>query len=301
MQPRQLGIFLLVITTFIWGTTFVLVKATVSIIPIDGFLFVRFALAFVILFVITLFKRDVLKYYLDIKSWMYGFILGSLLFSSFWFQTVGLSLTTPSKAAFITGLSVILVPILGIYPFKNKLSKIEIVTAIMALIGLALMTLNIKSLSSINKGDMLILFTAISLAYHILITPLASDINEYVLVTIQTLTIATEALIFAIYRQTLWIPGNEPLIVWITVFVTAILATAFAFVSQTFAQNNGVSPPVIAIIFSLEPVFALLIDIILKVYPSFQSFIGMIIILVSMIITSITISKQNNFNINKYD
>jgi drug/metabolite transporter (DMT)-like permease len=96
------------------------------------------------------------------------------------------------------------------------------------------------------------------------------------------------ATIVAIMRDSLWLPSpTEPSIVWVTLFVTAVLASAFAFMSQTFAQKNGVSTTNVALIFSLEPVFALLIDIMIGVNPSFQGLIGMIFIFIGMIITSV--------------
>jgi drug/metabolite transporter (DMT)-like permease len=158
------GIIALVLTAFFWGTTFILVKETVSIVPLDGFLSIRFALAGLIILIPTLKNPNARKDLVNKSAWVYGSILGLLLYASYWFQTEGLSRTTPSKAAFITGISVILVPILGIYPFRLKVSKEEWFSVLLAITGLSLMTLNFSNLSEINDGDAMILVTAICLA-----------------------------------------------------------------------------------------------------------------------------------------
>ena len=286
MDVKVKGIIALVLTAFFWGTTFILVKETVSIVPLDGFLSIRFLLAGLVL-LIPIFRDP--KARKDLKNkwaWIYGVILGILLYASYWAQTEGLTRTTPSKAAFITGISVILVPILGIYPFRLKVSKSEWFSVLLALTGLSLMTLNFANITDINNGDALILVTAVCVAYHILLTPFARNISTITLVGIQMFVISFLATIVAIKRDSLWFPISEPSIVWITLFVTAVLASAFAFLSQTFAQKNGVSTTNVALIFSLEPIFALLIDIMVGVLPSIQGFIGMTLIFTGMIITS---------------
>ena len=67
----------------------------------------------------------------------------------------------------------------------------------------------------------------------------------------------------------------------VTLVVTAVFATAFAFISQTYAQKVGVVSAHIAIIFALEPLFALIIDIFRGVFPTVQASIGMGLILLA--------------------
>ena len=71
------------------------------------------------------------------------------------------------------------------------------------------------------------------------------------------------------------------------VIVTAVFATAFAFIAQTYAQNNGLESSTVALIFALEPVFALLIDILVGVFPSIQVIVGMVFILIAMVLTAL--------------
>ncbi len=271
---------MLILTTFFWGSTFFLVKETVTYIPIDGFLTVRFLIAAVILTPLAL--RE-LKHTSIRGVLLPAILLGTLLYISFIFQTIGLTLTTPAKAAFITGINVVLVPIVAITPpFKKKISKTQIGTTVISLTGLALMTLDFNSLMP-QIGDMLIVVTAFAVAYHVLFTDRYANLPVYTLVTLQLYVVSLESGVLSLINSTYWIPGtaNEPMIVWITLLVTAFFASAFAFVSQTFAQKVGVTPPTIAIIFALEPIFALLIDIIRMVLPTIVVIGGMILILIA--------------------
>lgn len=273
---RKLAIGMLVLTTFFWGSTFFLVKETVALIPLDGFLVVRFFIAAVLLTPFVLKSFEMNRVLL-----MKGLILGTLLYASFWFQTVGLTLTTPANAAFITGVNVVLVPILGgFWPFRRGISSRDLFPAIISLAGLALLTLNFENLS-INAGDAIIILTAIAVAYHVLVTDTAKSHDPIVLVTIQLYVVAIEAFVVAYFRKSIWLPwvAPQPQVVWITLVVTAVFATAFAFVSQTVAQKSGVRAGTIAIIFALEPLFALLIDVFRSIFPSIFGLIGMLMIL----------------------
>ena len=102
--------FLLTVVAFFWGTTFVLVKDALSDITPINFIQIRF-IGTIILALITLrwfYRQSTLKELLLNK---YGWFLGLLLYLTYFFQTVGLVYTTPSKAAFVTGKSVPLVPV----------------------------------------------------------------------------------------------------------------------------------------------------------------------------------------------
>lgn len=287
MNPRNLGIVMLIFTTFFWGSTFVLVKQTINIIPVDGYLTARFAIAALAMLIFMLKDRESMRGLLQRRSWIGGTILGLLLYGSYWFQTEGLLSTTPSKAAFITSFNVVLVPLLGFWPFRNQINRAEIIASITAFAGLALISLDFSDIGSINRGDLLIVFTAICIAYHVLYTQTVGDINLKTLVFIQLFVISLVSLTTSIFRGTIWIPSfQEDSIVWFTLGITAFLATTFAFFAQTYAQNNGVKSSVVALIFTLESIFALVIDLLLGEIPNLQIIIGMIIILLSMVIIS---------------
>lgn len=282
----------LIFTTFFWGSTFVLVKATVEDVPLEGFLVVRFFLAFLVMALPRVIKHRSFSYTTsEIKIAM---ILGFLLFLSFWFQTIGLLYTTPANAAFVTGISVILVPIFNALRVK-KLNISAMSLGILSIGGLILLSVDLAELQ-INSGDLIILGTAIAIALHIIGTDIVSKPNIANLVELQLLFIAIYAIIFGIPAQTLWNPFTikyTPLLIT-TLFITSVLASAFAFWSQTHAQNIGVPSSQIAILFTLEPIFALLIDIMLGFAPSLQMYLGMTLILMAMVFsTFIEFNVQN--------
>lgn len=293
-KTYYLSITFLVFATFFWGSTFVLVKETVSIVPIEGFLSVRFLLASIFLLLILLLSDwQQVRELANPAVLKYGFILGTILFLSFIFQTIGLSLTTPAKAAFITGLNVLFVPVFsGLPPYNKGVKRVDIVLAAMAFLGLGLMTLDFSNLS-VQFGDAIIILTAMAIAYHIIITDDAVRVAILPLLVVQLFTVSTESYLLSVVRGTTWNPlsGSYPPIVWGTVIITSLLASSFAMWAQTFAQKNHVKGAKVALIFTFEPIFALLIDIILGIIPTVPVFIGMVIILV-VTIYSLLISES---------
>lgn len=282
---RGTDLAFLIFTTFFWGSTFVFVKSTVQLIPLDGFLVVRFGLATIIVVLFIFVDPAIYKALLKLQTWKFGAVLGTLLYASFWFQTVGLKYTTPSKAAFITGLNVILVPIVQrLPPFREKVKTSAYAIATLALLGLALMTVDFTQFHLL-WADAIIFLTALAVAYHIVVVSRAKNTNIHALLIAQLFIVFVESLVIAVLRKNTWNPFTPaPEIVWITLIFTAVLATGFAFWAQINAQQHKVKASSIALIFSLEPVFALLIDIIIKVYPTIIVLLGMALILIATLL-----------------
>ena len=188
----------------------------------------------------------------------HGWILGIFLFGGYLFQTIGLSYTSPSNAAFITSLSVILVPIVLILK-GSKLNKTTISAFTIATIGLALLTINFSSFQ-INIGDVIVLGTAISVAIQIVLTgeyvknesALELSLAQLLCMTVLSLILA---LIFEMNDFKLINEYSTNII--FAILFTALFATVYAYVIQTYSQKT-VNPIVIAIIFTFEPIFALL-------------------------------------------
>jgi drug/metabolite transporter (DMT)-like permease len=278
---KLFAIILLIYTTFFWGSTFILVKNTIKIVPLEGFITIRFFLAYLLLKGIRFSIRQQVEVF-NYKK--HGVILGVLLFLSYWFQTIGLQYTTPSNAAFITGLSVILVPIIY-FTYKKSFSLPILFNASLATTGLFLISVNLDNLQ-INYGDFIIIGTAITIALHILYTGKLKKYSEIYLVEIQLLTITICSLFFSMIIGTFWNPIDRiyPPIVYFTLFITSVLASAFAFWSQTYAQKKEIKVYHISLIFLLEPVFALILDMLIGVKLDVLTIIGMIVILISLVI-----------------
>ena len=130
-------LFLLMVTV-VWGGTFVMMKNAVSLYPVFRFLTVRFALATLVLLMIgwrrlaTLGRRGVVA----------GVLIGLFLFVGYGLQTMGLQYTSASKAGFITGLSVVIVPILSALVLRRQPAREALLGVTLATVGLALLTLN---------------------------------------------------------------------------------------------------------------------------------------------------------------
>ena len=260
MSKRFVADSTLMLVVFIWGSTFVIVQDAISFLTPFSFNAIRFFIAFIILFLIYLIftKKDKLHFSRNsIKS---GFILGTWLCLGYGFQTFGLLYTSPAKAGFITGLSVVLVPLLSFFLLKYPLNRNMIIGVLFAASGLYMMTM-VQS-SSFSKGDLLVLLCAVSFAMHIIMT--SKYAAQYHAMPLTILQIAVVSLLSFIGSLIFEEPSRmyqlDVLLqreVLIGLVITAVLATAFAFLAQTYFQAYT-SPTRVALIFALEPVFAAL-------------------------------------------
>ncbi len=250
------GILLLV--ALVWGATFVIVQNAIATLPPLTFNGIRFFLASVFLFLfLLLFYRVQLKQ-LNGKLILSGIILGVWLFSGYAFQTIGLLYTSSSKAGFITGLSVVLVPVFALFLLKQRPKIPAVIGITLATVGLYLLTLG--DALNVNQGDLLVFMGAVSFAFQIIFTGrYAPHFPSLALAFVQILTVAVlsggSAFFFEDWRTTLtWEALTTPIIYW-ALLVTAIPATALAFLAQTECQRFTTATRV-ALIFAMEPVFA---------------------------------------------
>lgn len=250
MSKQLQSDIVLTLVTMIWGSTFIIVKNAIQSLPVYNFLFIRFLLAFLLL--AAIFYKKLKK--IDKSTLMAASLIGTMLFLGYAFQTMGLLYTTASKSGFITGFSVVLVPILEAILLKRKPTKAATVGVVLAFIGLILLTTNIDL--SINIGDFLTLLCAFAFAMHIvLISKYASKMDTYLLASIQIGMVALLSGIVSLIFEKPFTPTS--LDVWGAIIITGVFATAFAFVAQNTMQAYTTATHT-ALIFSLEPVFAAL-------------------------------------------
>jgi drug/metabolite transporter (DMT)-like permease len=249
----------LLFVAFIWGATFVLVQNAISLLEPFSFNAVRFGIAAIFLMLwMVIFHRRKIRQSLDKKLLISGFILGVWLFSAYALQTFGLLYTTSSKSGFITGLSVVLVPIFAFFLLKHAPKRNAILGVIIAASGLYLLTLG-DSLS-VNFGDILTFFCAIAFAIHITLTGRYTTLYPTLLLTLtQISTVSLLSGISALFFEN-WQNALSPQVmghfdVWLALFITSIFATALAFIAQTNFQKYT-TPTRVALIFAMEPVFA---------------------------------------------
>jgi len=236
----------LALNTVLWGATFVLIKAALHGITPTLFLLCRFALAGVALAVI--FRKRLTRPF-PAAAWLPGLFL----FAGFFFQTQGLRFTSPAKSAFLTGLTTVLVPFVASLVYKSRPQFSEVVGALVATLGMGLMTLQ-GSIGSISRGDVLTLICAIAFALHIVTLGHFSAVVSFpVLSVAQVGSAALCALLLLPFAETprvIW----QPLTVW-AILVTGLLCTGLAFTIQAWAQRFTTSTRT-ALIYALEPVVA---------------------------------------------
>lgn len=237
--------------TLIWGATFVLVKRALEDVSTLLFLSLRFALATVALGVVF---RPLPSRLAGGRALLGGGALAGLcLFSGYVFQTVGLRYTSASKSAFLTGFSIVLVPLLGALVQRRTPQQREALGVAAATVGMGLMTLEADPLL-INVGDLLTVCCAAGFAAHILV------VGHYApQLSFQGLSLVQVATAAALAAGTFWW-AEAPAIRWrasvvAALAVTGLLATALAFSIQAWAQQYT-TPTRTALIFALEPVFA---------------------------------------------
>ncbi len=238
------GVITLIGITVVWGTTFVVVKGSLETIPVPLLLALRFSLA-AACFAFVRFDRRALAPAL----W-----LGLLAFAGFATQTLGLSITTASRSAFITGFAVVLTPLVAAVWFRQRIAPRVYLASVVALAGLALLTLRGGQEQGVNAGDLWTLLTALSYALYIVyLGQVAGRANVASLAGMQHVPMAVLAWLWA--APQLGDLAHVPLGTYLAIAYLALVATALVAWLQTYAQRV-VPAPVAAIIFVLEPVFA---------------------------------------------
>ncbi len=258
MNNRLIADLILLFIAFIWGATFVLVQQAISFLEPFTFNAIRFTIAAIILAIwFLLFKREQLTS-INRTFLIAGLLIGISLFLGYALQTSGLLYTTSSKAGFITGLSVVLVPLLAFIILKERPRFVAIIGSFIAVLGLFLLTIGDSLL--LNIGDLLVLGCAFAFAMHIILT--GKYTNEYptlLLTLIQVIGVAFFSIIcsflFEDWKKAFQIETILESDVLIALLVTSVLATAFAFYAQTKLQQYT-TPTRVALIFATEPVFA---------------------------------------------
>lgn len=248
MNKQLLADAALLAVTFIWGTTFLVVQRALGGIGPFYFVALRFLLAFIFL---ALFAwRQLLS--LDRQTLLHGFMVGLLLSAGYIFQTVGLKYTSAANAGFITGLSVIIVPVLGAILSRTSPGIFTWLGALSATAGLALLTLHGQI--PINPGDLWVFLCALSFAGQILMVErYTGSHNSLLFTTVQVGTVSLVAFLLAVPLETL--PAAFSPAVWQAFLLTAIPATSLAYLIQNKVQQFTTAGHT-AIIFTMEPVFA---------------------------------------------
>jgi drug/metabolite transporter (DMT)-like permease len=237
----------LVAVTAVWGVTFVQVKDAVALYPLFAFLAVRFAIATGVLAVpawsrVRALGRD---------GGVGGVLLGLLLAAGYVLQTAGLERTTVSSTGFITGMYVVLTPLLALALLRARIGRA-------AWGGVALATAGLAMLSGIHggsiSGDLLVLAAAAVYSLQIvLLERYAPRVDPLAFTFLEMAAAFSGLLVVAVALGDLQAPHGWT--VWAALVVTGVFASALGFLLQAWAQRRT-SATRTALAFSLEPVWA---------------------------------------------
>ncbi|MFM7775682.1 MAG: DMT family transporter [Actinomycetota bacterium] len=257
-----------------WGISFVWMKDILDQQDVYSFLVSRFVVAALVMLVANPKVMTRLNRELLIK----GSLIGTALGLGYIFQTLGLERTTPAITGFITGLYVVLTPLIGALILKEKLTIQAWFYIALATVGLGV--LSITGLS-IGTGELFVLISAFLFAAHILLlSRWSKDFDAYTLTFVQLATCAVVSGVPASLNGFVAPPDTQ---VWAVVVFTAVFATFFAFVIQTWAQAR-ISATKVAVILTMEVVFAALFSVALGAEPlTLRILLGGSMVLVAMI------------------
>jgi len=237
----------LILVTAVWGLTFVQVKDAVELYPLTAFLALRYIVASAALAPPA--ARQLRS--LGRDGLVAGAVLGALIALGIGLQTAGLERTTVTNAGFITGLYVLLTPLLGLALFRTPIPRVLWLAVALALLGLALLS-GVPGGS--GAGDLLVLLSTVAQALQIvMVERYANRFDVFALTFVEVAVAAAGFLVLAIALGDLSWPTDGT--VWAAILVTGLFAVAFAYLVQIWAQRR-VSATRIAILFSLETVFA---------------------------------------------
>jgi drug/metabolite transporter (DMT)-like permease len=273
----------LVAVCAVWGSTFLIVQNAVSRMPVMDFLAVRFTVAVAVMFAL----RPTCLRGMTPQGLRRGVGLGVVLGAGYITQTYGLRFTSATVSGFITGMFVVLTPVISWLILGKKVNRNTILAVVLATVGLALLSLHGWS---VGTGELLTLACAVFFAIHIVgLGEWSSEYDPYGFTLLQIATVAVIALLAAS-------PGGIKLppdaSTWGTVGITAVFATAIAFVVQTWTQSL-VPAVTAAIIMTMEPVFAGIFGVFFgKNHLTVQIIFGAVCVLTAMLIVALKSSAK---------
>jgi len=240
-------VLLLLVVTAVWGWTFVLVKDAVTQYPTLPFLQLRFGLALVVMALVVhrLPTRRELRV---------GAAIGAVLAAGYLTQTAGLAITSPGNAGLITGLFVVLTPLLNRL-FGTPIHWWTWVATLVSLAGLAFLT---GGPSGMNAGDLLVLVCAVFFSLHVVLLGRWSPATSSP--TLAMVQMGMSTLLFSLGGT--WSLRWPNASVWFAIVITGLFASALGYTVQTWAQAH-ISANRTALILVTEPAWALVAAVVL--------------------------------------
>ena len=250
-RTELLAFLALLAMTAAWGSTFFLIKDVVTRIPVADLLVTRFAIATLALALIAAPRLDLSRPVLA-----YGALLGLLYGSAQILQTAGLAHTAASVSGFVTGLYVVVTPLLTALILRRRIPRLTWLAAVLATVGLGVLALHGFTL---GYGELLTLVSAVIYAGHIVaLGRFSTPETTLNLSLVQLIVITLVSAIAALWPTAgtgggIQLPNNAG--DWLIVLYLALVASALTMVLQTWAQAH-IEPSRAAVIMAMEPVWA---------------------------------------------
>jgi drug/metabolite transporter (DMT)-like permease len=301
LKPNLAADGAILLTTFIWGSTFSVARGVLDHWPPLTYLAVRMPLAALVFAV--LFPRQVFG--ASRAAWRAGATLGALMGVGFIGQTTGLVYTTPAKSAFITGITTPLVPVVAYALWRARPSRENLLGIVLASIGGALILAPVE-VAGFNAGDLITLSTTLLFACHInLMSAYARRIDARQLSALQ-ITVAAGVMVFAwlAVRAAAWGWGAEALppatppvwsgaVAWQIAYLT-LFGTLATFLLWAWGQARMTATHA-AVIFSLEPVFATAFAVLLRGSAEWtgpRATLGALLVLTGVIVSELRWGRE---------
>ena len=242
--------FFLVMATVIWGGSFVVIKTGLQDISPLLFIGIRFLAAALLMLPVVLFRHPRITR----QTIRFGIILGIFQFGGYAFQTIGLQFTTVAKSSLLTYLYALLTPPLEFIILKKRVRPATLIGIGIVFVGIYLFSA--PSGGSLNKGDFFSVLSAVSYSFYIIfLDKLTRTEDPTVLSLIQFVMTAVMGFALAPFLETTRCLFTRGSLIAIGYLATRGSVGAI-YIMNRFQKDT--SPSKAVIIYSLEPVFAIL-------------------------------------------
>jgi len=245
---------LLLLAVLLWSTTFAIMKESLGSISPALLVLIRFAIASAVVYV--LFRRRIAFSW---RNLLKGLAIGIPQYLGFMLQVTGLTMTTASKNAFITALSVVVAPVLSFLFLREKRSWKVVLALILAVNGLWIISFGFTlRIGGMGMGDFLTLLSALAFGVVVFMIHLFSDRDSFYASTFfQLLTVAMCSLVYSLATKQTFVVNA---VSWPSLLYLAIFTTVITLLLQNRFQHD-VTVAQASVIYSLEPVFATLLAV----------------------------------------
>ncbi|MCL4307328.1 MAG: DMT family transporter [Candidatus Thermoplasmatota archaeon] len=282
MEKKLFYMLMLLLVTFFWGVTFPIIKTALQYISADAFLAFRFLVATALMGILVRKGGDFWKR----RNIVTGFTAGFLLFLGYYFQTVGLDYTSAAASGIITGIYVVILPLISFMFLHNRVSRMDVYASVIAFAGLIIMSVGSSAGFGSRLGDLLTLICGVAYAVQIAyVSRYSGSLNSYTFTFYQLLAVT----IFSFAAIPIS-PGGigtfNGYVVFALVF-TAIFGSIFGYYVSTIALIY-VDPAAAGVIYVGEPVFAALSSVIIAHEAlGISVIIGGTVMVTAMLMTSL--------------